>query len=277
MKYRRLIACDLDGTLLNSASSISDDLVGRLQGILPSDTAFTLATGRVLRELRSFVIQLGCISVPVIAETGAVLLDPDTGSEIMPQAMSSQIISRILMVLEKGPWEYNVYLSNGDHCVPFRSHPGVWFTDIPETEALRPLLKDIGEWHTTDLSRIRKVFLRCEPAETSEIKHAISCAVRDLADVQQSDTNCIDILAAGVNKGVALGRLRQLLGISAADVMAIGDSETDISMFSVAGTSVAMENADGAVKNAARYVVPSNDDDGVLVAVEHFVKGEYDV
>jgi Cof subfamily protein (haloacid dehalogenase superfamily) len=276
MEYRRLIACDLDGTLLDRESHVSNDIVVRLKEILPSDVAFTLATGRELRELRSLVAQLGCIHVPIIAETGAVLLNPDTGVEIASQPMPPLVINQVLATLESGPWEYNVYLSGGGRCMPFCSHPGIWFEDIPETQELRPLLRDINEWHKTDLTGIHRICLRCEPLRTHKVRDAISRAVRDLADVNQSDTNCIDILAAGVNKGVALRRLMQLLEISAADVMAIGDAETDVSMFAVAGVSVAMENANDIAKEAARFVVPSNNNEGVLVAVEHFVSGGYD-
>ncbi len=276
MNYRRLIACDLDGTLLNRDSRIPDNLAEDLRKTLPPDTAFTLATGRVLHELSSFVRQLDCIHVPVIAETGAALLDPRTGAEIRTWDMPGAVVRGVLTTLEESQWEYNVYLSAGDRCVPFCSHTGVWFDDIPGTEVLRPLLREIRNWHATDLKGIRKIFLRCDPQQTQEIIKALLEVAHGSADIQRSDTNCIDILATGVNKGVALLGLMKSLEIPPAFVMAIGDSETDLAMFDTAGVSVAVDNAESDIKHVARFVVPSNDQNGVLVAVRRFVRGEYD-
>ena len=69
--------------------------------------------------------------------------------------------------------------------------------------------------------------------------------------------------------------LADMLGVDMENVMAVGDNETDASMFGVAGVSVAMANGDPEAVRMARYVAPSNDDDGVVAAVQRFVSGEY--
>jgi hydroxymethylpyrimidine pyrophosphatase-like HAD family hydrolase len=91
----------------------------------------------------------------------------------------------------------------------------------------------------------------------------------------KSDVNCIDVMGAGVNKGSAVVTLSSMLGVEMKDVMVLGDNETDASMFKVAGVSVAMANGDPQVIRMARYVAPSNDENGVVAAVQRFVSGEY--
>jgi Cof subfamily protein (haloacid dehalogenase superfamily) len=79
-----------------------------------------------------------------------------------------------------------------------------------------------------------------------------------------------DIVARGVDKSTGLEKIGAYFGLSAAEMMAIGDGGNDISMLKYAGTSVAMGNADEEVKRAAGYVTTSVDDDGIGNALRHF-------
>ena len=81
----------------------------------------------------------------------------------------------------------------------------------------------------------------------------------------------LEIMPSGVDKGKGIRRLGELYGITADEIMALGDSQNDLDMLKAAGFPVAMTNAADEVKAVASYVTASNDDDGVAAAVEKFV------
>mgnify|MGYP002612001587 CR=1 FL=1 len=89
-------------------------------------------------------------------------------------------------------------------------------------------------------------------------------------DVTSSWSMNLELMPAGVNKGMAVSALAQRLGIGPARVMALGDYDNDVSMFSYAGVSVAMANASERARAAARYSTLSNDEDGVAHAIRRY-------
>jgi hydroxymethylpyrimidine pyrophosphatase-like HAD family hydrolase len=101
-----------------------------------------------------------------------------------------------------------------------------------------------------------------------ELRDGWEREVRFLTSVAGQGASILTLTGHGADKGVALQIACADLGIDPADVVAFGDSETDVEMFRVAGESVAMGQADDAVKAAATRVTDSNADDGVAVAIE---------
>ena len=93
----------------------------------------------------------------------------------------------------------------------------------------------------------------------------------------KADANFVNIMDAGVSNGSALRWLIDYLGLESSDVMAVGDCEADRSMFAVAGVSVAVANADEQTRSLARFVVPSNNEEGAAMALESFAAGEFGV
>ena len=89
-------------------------------------------------------------------------------------------------------------------------------------------------------------------------------------DVTSSWSMNLELMPAGVNKGMAVAALAQRLGIGPESVMALGDYDNDVSMLSYAGVSVAMANASERARAAARYRTLSNDEDGVAHAIQRY-------
>ena len=78
-------------------------------------------------------------------------------------------------------------------------------------------------------------------------------------------------MPAGINKGVALRELTRVMGITMEEVMAVGDSDNDSDMLKIAGMPVVMGNGDDAVKQLAKFVTDTNDNDGVAKAIYKFI------
>jgi len=90
--------------------------------------------------------------------------------------------------------------------------------------------------------------------------------------IRRSDINCVDISPFGITKGTGLKFLIDLLHIDPKNVMVIGDNETDATMFDVVENSFAVDNADPQTKEKAKFVVPSNEEGGVIYAIEQFLR-----
>jgi Cof subfamily protein (haloacid dehalogenase superfamily) len=272
---QKLIACDLDGTLLDSHSLITEETIAGLRTALVPGVEFTICSGRTQFSVMRFVEQLGIIHVPVITEAGAVIQDPFDWHVIAEWNLAGSVVGGVLDLLQRGPYDFNFFLLKDSNFVLYKNAAAPFFLEHTPYRELNSRFEDISLWQTHDVDGYRKIAIRCRPEETDALEHDLKHALEAVATVMKSDVNCIDIMGAGVNKGSAVTTLSSMLGVEMKDVMVLGDNETDASMFKVASVSVAMANGDPEVIRAARYVAPSNDEHGVLVAVQRFVSGEY--
>ena len=274
-KVQRLIACDLDGTLLNSRSAITGETVQQLRAALPPGTEFTICTGREQYSVAQYVEQLALIHVPVITETGAVIQDPGDWRVLVERDLAGSVVRQVLDHLAAGKHDFNFFLSRGKEFLVYKNEAAPFFLQDTLYSELNSQFQDIGTWHSHDVGGFRKIAIRCRKDETDALEHELAELLDGTATIMKSDVNCLDIMGEGVSKGSAVVLLADMLGVTLQDVMAVGDNETDASMFGVAGVSVAMANGDPEVVQMARYVAPSNDDGGVVTAVQRFASGEY--
>ena len=272
---QKLIACDLDGTLLDSHSLITEETIAGLKTALVPGVEFTICSGREQFWVMQFVEQLGIIHVPIISETGALIQDPFDGHIIAEWNLAGSVVGQVPSFLQRGPYDFNFFLLKGGDVTLYKNVAAPFFLQKMPYAGLNSRFQDIGSWKAHDMVGYRKIAIRCHPEETDALESDLEHALGVTATVMKSDTNCIDIMGAGVDKGSAVSTLSSMLGVEMKNVMVLGDNETDASMFKVAGVSVAMANGDPKVIRMARYVAPSNDERGVVAAVQRFVSGEY--
>jgi Cof subfamily protein (haloacid dehalogenase superfamily) len=277
MQIHKLAVFDLDRTLLDDRSSISDETAARLRAVSAPGLACTIASGRDLERIAPYVQQLGWLSVPVIAEQGAVVVDPQNGHILMEQAISPEVLLGSVETARSIDIPMNMILyGRGDPQV-FRNAGAPSFID-----EWRP------SWYTSDLryvpatseiatDGVRKISIVCLPENTDAVRQLIAESLGPRANVVKADMNFVNIMDAGVSKGAALRWLIEYLGLESSHVMAVGDCEADRSMFAVALVSVAVANADEQTRSMARFVVPSNNEQGAAVALERFAAGEFGV
>jgi len=123
---------------------------------------------------------------------------------------------------------------------------------------------------------VRKVSIILEEEYLNQLKEELRELLGDKIDVMRADDGCLDIMAIGVTKGSALQHMLQICAIDPEHVMAIGDNESDATMFDVVKFSVAVANADDFTKSKASFVTSSNEDKGVLLAIKHFLEAQND-
>jgi Cof subfamily protein (haloacid dehalogenase superfamily) len=278
-KVRKLIVTDLDGTLLDNHSELRSEYAKEIRRLLQDGVKLTIASGRAFNSIRPFAEKLD-VNMPVICELGAFIIDPITEKKIFEKTIPHEVVSKTLNFLKKSKYLFNVYLSRGNEYKCFKSLDAPFFLDRKPVAKMdddlmnifNTIFRNIDDYDGGTIEGIRKISIRCYESQLDDLKSKISEILSDEATVKQSDTNCLDISPPGVSKGTGLSYILNLCGISPDDVMAIGDNETDTTMFKVAKHSVAVANGDDSTKQAAKFVTLSNEENGVLYAIKKFLE-----
>gem|GEM_PF-613949 len=276
-EMNRLAVFDLDRTLLDDTSSIPDGMADRLAAALVPGLSCTVASGRDLERIAPFLEQLGWKAVPVIAEQGAVVVEPGNGQVLMERGISREVVLGTLDTVRSSRIPLNVVLYGRDAPQVFRNAGAPSFVEGLLAGRYSHDLRDVPPAGQIATMGVRKITVTCRPEDTGGIRDVLSAELGPRATVVRADVNFINIMDAGVNKGTALRWLISYLGLEAANVMAVGDCEADQSMFAVAGVSVAVANGDDQTKSMAAHVVPSNNEQGVALALESFADGRFGI
>jgi Cof subfamily protein (haloacid dehalogenase superfamily) len=277
MHIHKLAVFDLDRTLLDDRSSISDETAVRLRAVSAPGLACTVASGRDLERIVPYVQQLAWLSVPIIAEQGAVVVDPKNGHILMEQVISPEVLLGSVEMVRSIDIPVNMILyGRGDPQV-FRNAGAPSFVDEWGSSWYASHLRYVPAASEIATDGVRKISIICLPENTDAVRRLVVESLGPRANVVKADMNFVNIVHAGVSKGAALRWLIDYLGLESSRVMAVGDCEADRSMFAAALVSVAVANADEQTRSLARFVVPSNNEQGAAVALERFAAGEFGV
>lgn len=262
----RLIALDLDGTLLNDELSITEktrEVIGRARDC---GAKIVLVSGRAYKSIERYINELNINDI-VITMNGAKVTSSDGEKVIFGESLDEGICKTVLSMCEK---EGVTAVMFAKDCVNIEK-PGE-LTDffekhdrIPVTYTHTPLSK------CCDGVEVGKLLLIDENEKLQKIK---SCAEREI----QEDVNLhfslpffLEVYSPNVDKAIMLGKVAEYYGIAREEILAIGDGGNDIPMLKFAGCSVAMGNAPDEVKKVADYVTVTNEEDGAALAIEKFL------
>jgi Cof subfamily protein (haloacid dehalogenase superfamily) len=260
----RLIALDIDGTLLNSNHIISQGNRNAIRAAVEMGLHIVLASGRSPKALRPLLADLG-ISGYVVAYGGGLVCHIDYHS-----SESVDIIAN-----------HSLSLTSSQEIVRFALAEGIsvgWFVGegwhIQGWNALLRREADIIHMQpqvTPDLMALslRPHKIQCMVASDSEIQklESLLSILPDDCFGQFSHPTYLEIIPNGIDKAVGLEQLGQRLNISLAEMAAIGDGENDLEMLRAVGLGVAMANGVAEVRRISRWITASNDQDGVAVAI----------
>lgn len=264
----RLIAVDLDGTLLNSQHQVSPRNLSVLKSAIARGVQVVIATGKTHGSAREIIPLLG-LSSPGVFVQGLVIHNPD-GSVRSSIVLEPEIVQSIVDFAD----EYDlVAIAYSNTRLLIRDeHPALHVLSghsEPEAEIVGPL--------TEYGAPINKFILFGDNDHLLQARKALTLKLNGRVTIVQALTGMLEILPPGTSKGAGLRKVIDELGISPENVLAIGDGENDAEMLRMAGIGVAMGNAMPEARQAADYIVASNDEDGVAEAVERFVlNGKYD-
>ena len=267
----RLVALDLDGTLLDRQGLISDATRQTIQQVRRRGVKVVLCTGRPFYSLAPLLSQLDLTGAEeyVISFNGALLSDAQGGQALFEQplpyedyqaikALSEQLQLAYHVQSQKGIYTsnttidphtaYDGYLNKAPiHCVP---DPDAYFRQIP---IYKMMFVGTEEKLKRAIKQIPDIY-----AQRFNMMQSLDCF--------------FEFLHPQASKGQTLQRLAKHLAIHPSEILAIGDNENDLSMLNFAGISVAMGNAEEPIKKNADYVTKTNEEEGVRHSLLQLLK-----
>ena len=269
----KLIALDLDGTLLNSRKELSAENAEALARAAARGIEIVPATGRFFTGMPECIRGLPFVHY-AITINGAAVYDMRRETDIAKAELPLMQAVEIMRYLDTLPVIYDCYMDNWGWMTRALQQKAADFA--PNEHCLRMLLHlrtPVDELKAFVLEKgrgIQKIQLFTkEPALQQTLLQQLQERF-DAIVVSSSLPRNIEINQAGANKGAALDTLAAYLGIDSAQTMAVGDELNDLSMIRAAGVGVAMGNACPALKEAADFVTADCDESGVASAIERF-------
>ncbi|MGG5368654.1 sugar-phosphatase [Enterococcus sp. AZ196] len=265
----KLVAIDLDGTLLNDHHEINQPVIDCIKEARKAGVYVVLSTGRPLSGTKSQLEVLGLDAEDdyIITYNGALVLNTKTWEIVAEHSLTRENyleIDHLARLLD-------VHLHIADKQAMYTANRDISPYTILESYLVNmPLHFRTPEEIAAEVSPVKMMMID-DPAILGEAFKKIPAAYFERYTIVRSTPFFLEVLNPNASKGLALKELSEHLGIHQSEVMAIGDAENDLSMIEFAGTGVAMGNASETIKATADYTVATNLEDGVKEAFERWV------
>ena len=262
MNAPKLVATDLDGTVVRSDGTISDRMRTALAAVERAGALLVLVTGRPPRWMPQIVEATGHRGVAICAN-GALVYDLHTSTVVRHDLLSADAMRAVVEALQRDA--PGIAFAVERHDTGFAHEPSYrprWDGDDPK--AVRPLTELVAHGAV-------KLLARHDAMDADELLAVAHRSVGELGTLTHSSSDgLLEISALGVSKATGLAALAAEHGIEAADVIAFGDMPNDLPMLAWAGHGVAVANGHPEVVAIADEVTASNDDDGVAQVLDRW-------
>ena len=256
----KLIATDMDGTLLNSKKEFPNELFDVIDQLHKQNIKFSVASGRQYYTLlKDF--ELVKDEMIFICENGALVFDQ--GENIFCDSLSYESIVQLIEIIRKIEHAYPIlcgvksaYIENSTEA--FEKNVAMYYARFERVNDLLEVAKN---------DRICKIAIfDTRDAQTNTYKHLASLS--ETFKVSLSGHEWVDIMNLSVNKGEAIRLIQKKYDISYEETMAFGDYLNDYEMMKSCYYSYAMKNAHEDLKEICRFEAPSNDENGVIKTIK---------
>lgn len=260
MTYK-LVATDLDGTIVGRDLQISPRVLRAIQRVQASGTHFVMATGRMFRSTLPYA-QACDVTTPLITYQGALIRDHRTMQDLWHRTMTADMAREALEALAETGLHVNLYV-NDELLISKLTPEAELYSRISQVEPrIIPSLSAALDAEPTKIVAI---------GEPDQIDHWVSILKERFAGrlyVTKSISRFLEIANPQISKSAALSHLCERLGIAREEVIAFGDGMNDLDMLEWAGCGVAMGNAPDAVKEVANRITTHVREDGVACVLE---------
>ncbi|MBR3504370.1 MAG: HAD family phosphatase [Clostridia bacterium] len=265
----RLIATDLDGTLLDGSRAISPRTAKALAACQEKGVEIVFASGRSFEALRSFARGAGLSRCRIISCNGSRLDETPSGpilfEDNLPESLAREAAGRLVaagLYVECYSDEH-IYMANRVP-LPTRHHtPGL------NADGTVEFIDSAARLLAEGPKKARKLIVFTD--KQADILRARALLEGLPVSLSQSGGDNLEIMRQGAGKGRAVAWYAAQRGIAREEIMAFGDATNDLDMLAAAGWPVAMENAVDEVKRRARLIAPRHDEDGVARTLEKYV------
>lgn len=266
MKYR-LLALDLDGTLLNSQKEITQQTKDAIAQVQNKGVHVVLCTGRIVGEAAEFAHEICCEDLMVTAG-GAAIAKASDEKILCDWAMPCEIGAKVVETIQNLPVRIMIYIGDKIYINSFSDRDFVVNYRIEGFHANKIVMEDIAAYIRDHKLKVMKAYAL---GAQQDLDQALE-VIRPLPHITitSSGSDNFEIMPAGVDKGSALVRLGQMLGITPEEMIGVGDSDNDAAMLCTVGMPVAMGNADESIKQMAKYITADCDHDGIVQVIQYF-------
>ncbi len=262
----KLLALDLDGTLVADLNSISPRVKNAVGAAMARGVRVVLATGREFGVTRRYARQFD-ISTPLICYQGALIQSPQAKKPLAAHTIPAELSRRVIKFARAQKLHLLLYTANAS------------YTELPS-----PLMRETFRRAQTEILVVNSLlntlhsdglplkFLFIQPqSERAAVENMLNAEFGAALHITSSLNIIVEGIMPHVSKGNALKYLAAHFGVPLSQTMAIGDHDNDISLLRTAGLGVAMGNASHGAKAVADVIAPALAEDGAAWAIERYV------
>lgn len=260
----KLVAADLDDTLLDKDFQLSGPVRQAVAAVRAAGVYFTISTGRMFRSAARLAGELG-IDLPLITYQGALVKNSLSGEVLIYRPLPLEHARGIIGQIHRKGFHINAYLD--DRLLVERDTPeGQRYAAVAGVE--QEVVGDLLEYLDTDPTKV--LAIAREP-ELDALAEEMRPVYGEQVHIVKSKPHFLEFSHPEATKGHALAALAGRWGIDRSEVMAIGDSYNDLEMLEYAGLGVVVANARDDIKSRAGYVTSAPYGEGVVEALRKFV------
>ncbi len=286
----KLVAVDLDGTLLNQYGDVTENTKRVIKNVMRKGTQVVLASGRSIDSIQNISNEIGA-SRYIVAGNGAVLYDIEEQKNLYENYIPIEKAKKIIDICEENSIFYNIYTNKKIVTKNLRYNVLYYYkenlkkadrkkTNIDIVDSIQDYVKNMRD------ENIMKIFI-CD--ETASVFNSIMKKFEEVPNVETLDVSHMsrkvikngtlefpieyyytEISMKNVDKWNAIEFLINKMGINKDEVIAIGDNMNDKKMIEEAGLGITMEGSTPVVTDVANYVTANNNNEGVAKALEKF-------
>lgn len=265
----KLVAIDLDGTLVNNGGNVSDENKEAIQKAKDQGVKVVLCTGRPLLGMVDVLEECNLLEEGDygITYNGGLIQKTKTGETMNQVTFENSEVQEIYKMVTDLNMPLNLIDLDHIYEPPYPEGHESKYHLLMKALPFKPI--DMN--HLPSELAVNKMVM-CRPkAELDEAIRKIPKSFFERFSIIKSRPVLLEFMPKDVDKGTGLAMLEDVLDIKQEEMMAIGDMENDMAMIKYAGLGVAMENGDEKVKEHSQFITKSNDDHGVAHAIEEFV------
>ena len=260
----RMIATDLDGTLLSIESALPEENVRALQRAMEAGVQVVLCSGRMLEATLPIAQAIG-VNAPMVLFNGSMVYDCAAERTLHSRCIPRETALAVLRAIEARGAYVQAFPGRGYYFETATEHTQVYQNKISVVGSA--VGKKLSDWLETD---VYKLLCIGTPEETNRIARELGELFPEVSFVKSSQTY-LEIVARGVDKADGLRAVSAVTGIGPEEILAFGDEQNDLPMLAYAGTGYAMENAPEEVRRQARFIAPRNSECGLAKIVNLYL------
>lgn len=283
----RLVAIDLDGTMLNQYGIITEETKETIKKVQEKNVEVIIASGRAINSVKNFSKEINSQNY-FISGNGAITYDIQNDKILYENILSKQKVLQIIKVCEENSIYYNVYTENGIIAKSLNYNTLYYYKDNlskpEENQTHINIVENVYEYIEQREEKILKIMICDEhqsvfnsiirklkeisQIEVLEVSHMSRKIIKQGTEEIKLEYFYTEVSAQNVDKWNAIENLIKILGISKEEVVAIGDNANDLKMIQNAGLGIAMGESAPYIKQSADKVALGNDENGVAQALE---------